>query len=56
MSHNKLKIYKAKNWAGSQNPNRLEIDFKIVDGCKLIQMGKWHYSDEEKEVDKGRQK
>lgn len=47
MSPNKLKIVKAKNWATGQNPNRLEIKFKIVDGAKLIPQGKWYHPEEE---------
>jgi len=36
-----LKIIKAKNWKGSKNPNGREIKFKIVNGCKLIQVDDW---------------
>lgn len=42
MSPGRLKIVKAKNWATSENPNGLEISFKLVDGCKLIEKGEWH--------------
>lgn len=49
MSPGKLKIIKAKNWAGAENPNRLQIDFRIVDGCKLVSKGKW-YHPEDKEA------
>jgi hypothetical protein len=42
MGKGKLKIVKAKNWATPNNPNGLEVKFKIVDGCKLIKTGNWH--------------
>lgn len=41
MSPGKLKIGKAKMWATTKNPNGLETSFKIVDGCKFIQIGGW---------------
>jgi hypothetical protein len=44
MSPGRLKIVKAKNWATSENPNGLEINFKLVDGCKLIKTGDWHFA------------
>jgi hypothetical protein len=35
-------ITKAKNWVNSQfNPNRLKIQYKIVDGCKFIVERDW---------------
>jgi hypothetical protein len=42
MSPNKLKIAKAKNWRTKDNPNGLEVHFKIVQGCNLIQTKGWH--------------
>lgn len=42
MGKGKLKIVKAKNWATPNNPNGLEVNFKIIDGCKLIKAGDWH--------------
>ena len=40
----KLSIRKAKNWYDkNRNPNRLEVNFKIVGGCKLIQISDWDY-------------
>jgi len=44
MEPGKLKIVKAKNWRTDVNPNNMEIDFKLVQGCKFIpdETG-WHY-------------
>jgi len=44
MESGKIKIVKAKNWKTETNPNGLEIDFKLVQGCKFItnETG-WHY-------------
>jgi len=42
MEPGKVKIVKAKNWACSINPNRLECDFKIVQGCEFHTMIDWH--------------
>ena len=37
-----LKIVKAKNWRDSKmNPNRLEINYKIIDGCKFVNETPW---------------
>lgn len=44
MSPGKLKIVKAKNWRTQENPNGLQVDFKLVQGCVLIQDGSWHYT------------
>jgi len=41
MDAGKLKIVKAKNWATGINPNGLEIEFKIVNGCELIAQETW---------------
>jgi hypothetical protein len=37
----KIKIVKAKNWAGTENPNGLQMDFKLAQGCKFIPQGNW---------------
>ncbi len=37
-----LRIVKAKNWGGADNPNGKETRIKIIDGCKLSQQGDWH--------------
>jgi hypothetical protein len=40
---NKITIRKAKNWTRPDvNPNRLELNFKIVSGCKFITTEDWH--------------
>lgn len=37
-----VKILKAKNWRdGKNNPNGLEMEFKLVDGWKFIESGPW---------------
>jgi len=42
METNKIKIIKAKNWADSMaNPNNLEMEFKLIKGCKFISQGNW---------------
>ena len=39
----KLTIRKAKNWAKIDiNPNGLEINYKIVGGCKFVVTNNWH--------------
>jgi hypothetical protein len=43
MDASRLTIQKAKNWADPEvNPNGLVLDFKIVNGCKLIVTNDWH--------------
>ena len=42
MEPGRIKIVKAKNWAGQENPNGLMLDFKLVQGCKFIIDGGWH--------------
>jgi hypothetical protein len=37
-----LKIVKAKNWKGGENPNGKQVLFKVVNGCKFIQTKGWH--------------
>lgn len=41
METGKIKIVKAKNWAGQENPNGLTLDFKLVQGCKFITLTDW---------------
>ena len=39
------KIVKGKNWADRQrNPNGLQLEYRIVDGCRFIPMGEWGYA------------
>ena len=43
MDSNKITIRKAKNWTRPDvNPNRLELKFKIVAGCRFIVIEDWH--------------
>lgn len=37
-----IKIVKAKNWAGTSNPNGKQTRFKLVNGCRLSQQGDWN--------------
>ena len=39
INHGLLKIVSAKNWKGMENPRGKEIEFKLVQGSKLIQTG-----------------
>lgn len=41
MEPGRLKIVKAKNWAGQSNPNGLSIDFKLVNGCQFMNTTPW---------------
>jgi len=42
MESGQIKIVKAKNWAvPNQNPNKLLLDFKIIDGCKFQIIKDW---------------
>ena len=36
MDCGKLKIVKAKNWRTELNPNGILYTFKLIDGCKFI--------------------
>lgn len=36
MDNGKLKIVKAKNWPTDINPNGMVYTFKLVDGCKFV--------------------
>ncbi len=42
-----LKIVKAKNWRTDKNPNGLQINFKLANGCYFSSKGGW-YRDEGK--------
>lgn len=42
LSPGKLKIVKAKNWRDPKaNPNRLEITFKLINGCSFVNETSW---------------
>lgn len=41
LDRGKLKIIKGKTWASEQNPERMEIEFKVVQGAKFISQGEW---------------
>jgi len=41
VDYGKVKIVKAKNWKGHENPNRKQCEFKIVKGCNLIMTSQW---------------
>ncbi len=42
METGRLKIVKCKNWVNTSfNPNRLELDFKLVNGCKFVEATEW---------------
>ncbi|HHT9137237.1 MAG TPA: DnaB-like helicase C-terminal domain-containing protein [Candidatus Wunengus sp. YC60] len=46
MEPGKIKIVKGKNWANPEvNPNGLELDFKLVKGCRFISTSGWKKSD-----------
>ncbi|WP_173180004.1 DnaB-like helicase C-terminal domain-containing protein [Desulfosarcina ovata] len=42
MSPGRLKIVKAKNWKTDQNPNGLQYEFKVAQGCRFITVRDWH--------------
>lgn len=42
MESGRIKIVKAKNWAGQENPNGLMLDFKLVQGCKFLISKDWY--------------
>ncbi len=42
MSPGTLKIVKAKNWKTFENPNGLELEFKLAQGCKFFTDKGWH--------------
>lgn len=37
-----ITIGMAKNWVTKENPNGKSLDFKLVNGCKLYQVGDWY--------------
>lgn len=43
MAPNKLKIVKAKNWRTRNNPNGLEVHFKLREGANLSMTRDWHH-------------
>jgi hypothetical protein len=43
MEPGRLKIVKAKNWQGSDNPNGQQVTFKTIKGCKFPLQQDWHY-------------
>jgi len=48
MDKGKMIIQKAKNWVNSEkNPNRMEIKFKIVAGCRFIVTEDWYKNSDE---------
>jgi len=38
----RIKIVKAKNFSGEDNPNGLVTEFKILHGSQLVQKSDWH--------------
>ena len=36
MDNGELKIVKGKNWRTARNPNGMTYTFKLIDGCKFI--------------------
>ena len=45
MSPGKLKIVKAKNWKTNRNPNGLQYNFKVAQGCRFTTVREWHRPD-----------
>ena len=43
MGHGFLKIRKNKNRIGGENTDGQRINFKLINGCKFIPQGGWHY-------------
>lgn len=41
LDRGKLKIVKGKTWASEQNPEGMEIEFKVVQGAKFIAQDTW---------------
>ena len=44
-----IKIVKAKNWKGGQNPNGMVRRFNLVGGWKFLPDAEWHYPESEDE-------
>ena len=42
MEPGKIKIVKAKNWATNTNPNGLQLEFKLIQGCQFQVVSDWH--------------
>jgi hypothetical protein len=39
----KARIVKCKNWVDKKfNPNRLELEYKLIDGCRFVIQEDWH--------------
>jgi len=45
-----IKIVKAKNWHGHNNPNNMARDFKLIKGAKFLPISGWYL--DEKKLDK----
>ncbi len=41
MENGMIRIAKAKNWVSEKNPNGLELDFKLANGCRFIPISGW---------------
>lgn len=41
MEPGKIRIVKGKNWASQENPNGLEIQFKLIAGCRFKEEAFW---------------
>ena len=41
LDRGKLKIIKGKTWASEQNPERMEIEFKLIQGAKFVDKDGW---------------
>jgi hypothetical protein len=42
LSPGRVKITKAKNWASNRNPNGLVREFKLVNGCRIMETSDWY--------------
>jgi hypothetical protein len=42
----RVKIVKAKNWKGRENPNQKVRNFKLINGCKFVEQGGWHLEED----------
>jgi len=50
VSPGKLKIVAGKNWASDVNPNGLQVNFKLVQGCQLIKDKRGWYKERKGEI------
>ena len=41
MDHGRMRVVKAKNWKGLDNPNGFVIDFNLVHGAKFVPQSSW---------------